>query len=212
MAIAFGAISAVANSSSVSSVSVSGSDTIGIVNVTGGVGSDTVTNVNWGGVAMTRIDGILNPSDRYTEVYYIISPPSGTSTINFTGGSYYRGASSYYTGVHQTTPIDSSATNSSASTTSLSITPTVTASGCWIIAAGKSGGGTQTAAGVLGTMHISADAGAVWFGDSNGTVGTGSQTATINNSSTLQMAGIAFAIAPVAGAAPTFTPRVMMIS
>lgn len=201
MAIAYGGISSVSTSQTPTSVAVSGSNTLGIVEVVGTTTTDLITAVTWGGSSMTKIAAVQNPSDRWVSTWYIVNP-SSSSTISFTGGSFWRSFSFYYTGVDQSSPVDVSGTSTKASGsgTSLSTALSVTASDCWYIMTGKAGGGTQSAADVLGRMLVSADAGAVYIGDSNATIGTGSQTGTVNNTTTAQMGQIGFAIKPAASA------------
>lgn len=203
MAIAFGDKSAVSTSQDPTSVAVSGSDTIGIVTVVGTTVTDDISAVTWGGVGMTKIAAIQNPADRWISTWWVANPSSGAA-IHFTGGTFWRSYSFYFTGAHQTAPIDSFNTGSTVSANTLSIATTVVASNCWVIMTEKGGGGTSTAAGVLTSMIVSADAGALAIGHSNGTVGTGSQTATIDQSTTVQLAGIAFSLAP-SGGAPAVT-------
>lgn len=208
MAIAYGGISAVSTSQTPTSVATSGSDKLGIVFVVGTTTTDLITAATWNGVGMTKIAAIQNPSDRWISAWWVANPASST-TISFTGGSFWRSYSMYYTGVHQTAPIDAFATNSTASANTLSISPTVIASNCWMVMGMKGGGGTTSAAGVLSSMKVSADAGSLAIGDSNGTIGTGAQTATMNQSTTVQLGGIAFSLAPAGGA--TYSSNLLML-
>jgi len=212
MAIAYGAISAVSTSQTPTSVAVSGSNTIGIVVVVGTTTTDLITAVTWDGVAMTKIAAVKNPSDRWVSTWWVANPTSG-ATISFTGGSFWRSFSFYYTGAHQTSPIDIFGTNTkvSGTGTTLSTALSVTASDCWYIMTGKAGGGTQSATAGITRMLVSADAGAVYIGDSNSTIGTGSVTGTVTNSGTQQMGQIGFALKPAGAASAIFVPHVSFI-
>lgn len=203
MALAWGGISSVNTSSSVTSVAVSGSDTVGIVFVVGEVAGDNITAVTWNGVSMTKIGAVQNPSDRWMSAWWVASPASST-TIAFTGGSFWRSYSFYYTGAHQTAPIDSSNTGSTASASAITIATTVVASNCWQVMAKKDGRGnlTDTGSGVLASTRTGTDAGGIGILDSNGTVGTGSQSGTDTLSGgtlPIQIGGITFSLAPVGG-------------
>lgn len=207
MAIAFGAISSVTNASSITSVAVSGSDTVGFVSVNGDDGaSQSITAITWGGVSMTKINEVRMPSaaNRWMSTWYVVNPGS-SATIAFTGGTYWRAFSYYVTGAKQTGIPDSSNVGTTTGT-SISVATTVVASNSWLflMKADGTGGQTDTPSNAVTTARLSADAGGLALLDSNGTVGTGSQTATdsISGSST-PLGGIAFSIAPAVASGPT---------
>ncbi len=211
MAIAFGAISSVSTLQTPTSVSVSGSDTVGIVHVSDGTGvSNEITAVTWDGVSMTKIGEVQTPGARWQSVWWIVNPTS-SATISFTGGSYWRSFNSYYTGAHQTAPIDSSNTGTSSASTFLSISTTVVVSGCWLIMvqADSTGGKTYSASNDISIMRANADAGGIASADSNGTVATGSRTATLTATGSTTHAGITFSLAP-APVVSTFIPKVII--
>jgi len=201
MAIAFGGISAVSTSQTPTSVSVSGSNTVGLVYVVGEATGDDITAVTWNSVSMTKIAVVKTPGgDRYISVWWIANPASAT-TISFTGGTFWRSFSSYYTGAKQTGQPDSSNTATSSASSAITVATTVVASNCWQIMFQKDGQGntTYTASGVLTTVRADNDAGGIAIADSNGTVSTGSQSGTLTQSSgTANHGGIAFSIAPAA--------------
>lgn len=199
MAIAFGDISAVSTSQTPTSVAVSGSDTLGIVYVAGESASDQITAVTWNSVAMTKIAAVQVPTDRWTSVWYVVNPASST-TISFTGGTFWRSYSMYYTGAKQTGQPDSSNTGTSAASTAISVATTVVASDSWLVMMQKdaTGGQTYSASNAISTMRQAADDGGIAIADSNGSVSTGSQTGTLTNATALVHGGIAFSIAPAA--------------
>ncbi len=201
-AIAFGGISAVSTSQTPTSVSVSGSNTIGIVCVTGDTTTDNVTAATWNGVSMTKIAAVQTPSDRWNSCWWVAAPASGT-TISFTGGSFWRSYSFYYTGAAQTGQPDSSNTGTNTANTAISVASTVVASNSWFVMHQKdgTGGTTYTASNVLASVRANTDDGGIAIADSNGTVATGSQTGTLTSSATTNHGAIAFSIAPVAVAA-----------
>lgn len=204
MAIAFGAISSVSTSQTPTSVAVSGSDTVGFVYVVGESASDQITAVTWNSVSMTKIAAAQTPTDRYSSVWWVANPASST-TISFTGGTYWRSFSFYYTGASQTGQPDSSNTGTSSSSTALTIATTVVSSDSWYVMCQKdsTGGLTYTGSGVLSSMRANADAGGIAISDSNGTVGLGSQSGTLTSTST-NHGGIAFSIKPATVRAVTF--------
>lgn len=197
MALAFGGISAVSTSQTPTSVSVSGSDTLGIVCVVGDSAADNISATTWNGVSMTKVAAVQVPSDRWISVWWVANPASA-STISFTGGSFWRSFSLYYTGAKQTGQVDSSNTGTSSATTVLTIATTVVEANCWYVMFHKDGAGgqTYTASGVLASIRANADAGGIIIADSNATVGTGSQSGTLTGTGSTGHGGIAFSIAP----------------
>lgn len=205
MAIAFGAISAVDNAITQTSVAVSGSDTVGVVFVAGDDGSDSITSVDWGGSAMTKVNSssVEVPTDRFLSVWVVANPASSaTITFNDNADNYWRACSAYYTGA--SVPVDSQNVGTSSASTSISVATTVVASNCWLIMFQKDGTGGQTysASGSLASMRLNADAGGLAVGDSDGTVGTGSQTGTMTTGGSINHGAVAFSLAPAGGAAP----------
>ncbi len=209
MAIAFGAISAVSTSQTPTSVAVSGSNTIGLVFVAGDTTTDNISATTWNGVSMTKIAAVQVPGgDRWVSAWWIANPGS-SSTISFTGGSFWRSFSFYYTGAKQTGQVDSSNTGTVSGAGAITVATTVVASNCWQIMCIKNdtGGGVYTPSGVLASTRVDNDAGGLAVADSNTTVGTGSQSGTMTkDGSAANQGGIAFSIAPVAVA--TLTPSV----
>lgn len=204
MAIAYGGISAVSTTSTFTSVAVSGSDTIGFVFVAGDSAADNITAITWGGVSMTKITAVQVPTDRYISAWWVAAPSSSASIVA-TGGSFWRACSAYYTGAKQTAQVDSSNTGTSSSSAVITVATTVVASNSWYVMFQKdiTGGRIYTSSGVLATTRLDNDAGGLGVADSAGTVGTGSQSGTMTQTSgTSSHGAIAFSIAPVA-AAPT---------
>lgn len=213
MAIAFGAISSVSTSQTPTSVAISGSSPVGFVCVVGDTSADNITAVTWGGVSMTKI-AVTQPSgDRYISVWWIANP-SSAATISFTGGSFWRSYSFYYTGAAQTGQADSSNSGTSSSSAAITVATTAVASNCWYVMCQKDGSGGQTyiGSGVLASTRKDADAGGIAIGDSNGIVGTGSQSGTFTQGSgTSNHGAVAFSIAPAVASAPTNLPMHHML-
>lgn len=207
MAIAFGAISAVSTSQTPTSVAVSGSDTLGIVYVVGETASDQITAVTWNGVSMTKIAAVQTPADRWISAWWVANPASST-TISFTGGTFWRSFSTYYTGCAQTGQPDSFNTGTSVASTAITVATTVVASNSWYVMFQKenTGGGSYTPSGVLVSMRANADAGGIAIADSNGTVGTGSQSGTLTqDSGTTNHGAIAISLSPFSATVLTNT-------
>ncbi|MBI2597071.1 VCBS repeat-containing protein [Candidatus Daviesbacteria bacterium] len=80
----------------------------------------SVSSVTFGGTAMTYLtNSRVNASDRSTELWYLVNPPTGQSTVAVTFPvnevSTVISANSFYN-VHQSTPLGTAATNSGTST------------------------------------------------------------------------------------------------
>lgn len=161
----------------------SGSNRFLKVDIWHSAGISSITSVTYNGTAMTQLASVTG--NTYT--YYLINPDSGNNTVaisaNATGSILSYSAS--YTGVKQTSPIDSQSTtgNGSVLDTTVTGTTTVVASNCWLLGWGviqQSSGSanissdrTDRQAGNRGGYNtITATS------DSNGTVSTGTQSMT----------------------------------
>lgn len=197
MAIAFGGISTLGTTQNVTSIVVTGTNTIGIVQVKGDVNSDDITAVTWGGVSMTKIAAVTIPvNDRVLSTWWVANPSSG-GTISFTGGSFWQSYNFYYTGAAQTGQPDSFNSGTSTAATTLAVATTVVASNCWAIFTGGNSSGNRTTTTSAGTVRQGSDD--FFTIDSNATVATGSYSVTATeNIVATGLGGIAFSIAPAA--------------
>ena len=152
-----------------------------------GTSGDKISGVTYNGVSMTRystatsIDFVSGQSF-YT--YYLVAPAtsSNTVTITATGSGEIYGTAVSYTGVDQTTPINTGTTSTSGGT----ITVTTSVDNCWLLSFGRNiSTGALTAS--TGTTQRSAGSGLYNIGDSNGPItpaGSGSMSWTPDNAST----------------------------
>lgn len=155
-----------------------------------GDATDTLSGITYNGVAMSFLN--KTSFDRWIYMYYMVSPPSGAHNIVVSGLSFCLISGVSYSGAKQTGVPDSTATPSGSGTSS-ALTTTVVASNCWLIALNYGGGGTNTVgAGTTSRGDVNANPTVV---DSNGTVGTGAQTLTVNFTSGSWI-GIATSFAP----------------
>ncbi len=185
-AIAFDAAAGVqVNTSSTLAATTSGSDRLGIGFVLGDIAGDNLSSLTYNAVGMTNAVKLQYPTDRWAYMYYLPAPATGTNNMVQTGLTYRELGFINYTGCSQTGQPDS--TNSSfnaGSTTTCTITTTVVAANCWIVGyvygSGNYVSGTGTKRGTSGSTCMI---------DSNGTVGTGSQskTVTADNNPFLQL-------------------------
>lgn len=189
------------------SLTTSGSDRLAIMFIW----SDHPTNVpscTVGGSGATLITQVqLNSNQRVTAYYYPDPPTGSTSYSSTTSGGKSELHVITYSDCDTSTVPDSSATTSS-STSPTSFSTTVVASDCWLASMIRDfTTGTGTAS--TGTTQRNAGVGAK-SGDSNGTVGTGSQSMTWTHSGTC--GGIIVSIAPPAAAGGSFTPHTTWIN
>lgn len=142
------------------------------------------TGITYNGVAMTlqssNTTALTNEYNSY--IFTLINPPTGTHNIVATSNSNIGGTShqmtmwgASYTGTSQTA-IDSSVTvYNIVSASPASVSTTVVASNCWITGFAADANGTTYTAGSGTTTHVAQNHN-MMLGDSNGTVGTGTQT------------------------------------
>lgn len=194
----FGGISSVSTSSTPTSVSVSGSNTVGYVFVAGETTTDDISAVSWGGVSMTKIGAVQVPGDRWISAWWVANPSSSASIV-FTGGTFWRSYSFYYRDAKQTGQPDSSNTGTSNNTTAITVATTVVAPGSVYVMCQKDniGGETYTASGVLSSIRANSDAGGIAISDSNQAVGINSRSGTLTGTNgTAEHGAISFSIAP----------------
>jgi len=166
-----------------------GTDRILLVGATGyytSGGPRSVTGITYNGVALTKINSINGTADgisQSNDLWYLVAPATGSNTITITwsgAAQYASGSGMSYTGVAQTSPIDSNATGQSSSTgsgaaTSLTLSTTVVNASCWVVGYVEARGGVISA-GTATTLRGKNDSAYTSGGDSNGTVSTGSQS------------------------------------
>lgn len=189
------------------SATVTGANPIIIVDVTKGCASGGVpSGVTYNGVALTLVTSVgwggVGPTITY--MYYLINPSTGANNVvisfSSTVNCYVAGMSASYTGVSQVSFPDSSNSNSGIGT-SISVSTTVVAANSWLVSVIGSNNGTITS-GTNCTVRIQNGAPGDGMADSNGTVSTGSQTATCTQGGTTTWAMITASLAPFT-AAPT---------
>src|SRR3990167_9065604 len=75
-----------------------------------------VSDVTWDGTSMTNVTSQITGSG-VNEIWYLVNPPAGVTSIVVTGGSAWTvcfSATHYYSGVYQTSPIDAFVENTGA--------------------------------------------------------------------------------------------------
>lgn len=180
---------------------VSGSNTLLVAhNVSLNAGA--IVGSTYNAVAMTSVTGLptqLN-SDTSQMAQYVIVGVSGTANIVLTTGSGNKiqiGTS--YTGVNQSVTPDSVNNLSTVTSAPVTATNTVVASGCWLFNTVYSGG-SATTAGTGAFLRQQGSNVTIAAFDSNGTVGTGSQSMTITTGGSTTIAWIQTSFKPSGGA------------
>lgn len=179
MAIAYDATS---RGTGTASHTCSGSDRLLIVSAVSQSGTSVPT---YNGVSTTSLTSQTTAHHKH-EVFYLVAPATGANDIVCTGGTWVAAS---YTGVSQVSPIDSSNSGQTASYT-INVATTVVASDCWLVSAtgasfnsnsytSNSNRTDRFTSTVIqpGTPYMNTS-----IGDSNGTIGTGSQSTTHSES------------------------------
>ena len=192
-----------------------GSNLILIVAIADGTG--TTTGVTYNNVSLTKING----TGYGTSLWYLINPATGTHSVVVSRtnnqASSLGGVSASYSGVNQSSPIDSSnaITGTYGSTDPLTVSTTVVKPNCWLVGTAIYFFGTSTR--TLSSnrtsrgswSNIVAGGGtAMIMSDSNGTISTGSQGTVFTPSGTPNygFSGVVASIAPLPDA-PTVTTQ-----
>lgn len=174
------------------------------------ISTNSIPTATYNGVSMTQISNTVTVSpsglgDMY--MFYLANPATGSNNVVVsylsTGILGVNGVSLSYTGASQTGIPDSS-NSGNGSGTSFSVSTTVVASNCWVVAmlSDSSANIIATAPFVLRNGN-----GEVEIGDSNGTVSTGSYSSGATGTSGT-WGGIAASFASVTG---SFIPSMMII-
>jgi hypothetical protein len=192
-----GSVDGVPNPTQTLSYTCSGSDRILFAGILGQkTGGDRLTSVTYNGVAMTRIGYVAQNAAVNIYLYMLVNPASGThnlvTTFNATMDYGYIRAVSY-TGAAQTGQPDSFNTGGPTTTTSFTLSTTVVASGCWLVGYFRNESGNFTAGSGTTLRNPAADND---LADSNGTVGTGSQSLVMNPPGSTLVSGIIASISP----------------
>jgi len=169
-------------------------------------GGDVVSGVTYNGVAMTLLgQDDVQPNTEYY-FFHLVNPATGTNTVTVTYAStnFVWAVSASYTGVDQSSPIDSSAFDVSGQNVRSSITSTTTvvANDCWLVGGffGNNGGITA-GAGTTVRLRSTTDP-RLAAADSNSTVSTGSQSLVVSCTNNATSWGIA-SIKPAGGGGGT---------
>lgn len=163
--------------------------------------NNTVT-VTYNGTSMTQIKSVSNTNGWEERLFLLINPSSGSNNIvvNFsTGGARSGFVATSYTGVKQTGQPDSSASIAQSTSSPYAMATTVVATGCWIVGSAMSNATGSLTAGTGTTKRASLGVGTstdLGIFDSNGTVGTGSQSINAAVTGITNIVGAVMSLAP----------------
>lgn len=178
MAIALGSHNFNYNAGSVTSDTWSFTNTAGdflvVFAFTNGSGGDTVTSMTYNAVSLTKVNSANVSGNQWVTCWYLKSPATGANNlvVNMSSATDVESRAQTYTGTDTTTQPDSS--NTGTATGNLTLSTTVVAANSWL-ASGARNNSTGAMGAGTGTTKRGAD-NAFNAGDSNGTVGTGSQS------------------------------------
>lgn len=181
------------NSSTLSYVMGTVSQGLLIVAVVGDSINDNLTGVTFNSVAMTLINKIQYPGDRWIYLYGLANPASGTHNIVASGLTFCELSAISYSGAAQTGIPDSTATASVTSVSSIALTTTVVAANCWLVGLEYGGTSKSVGAGTTARGTITVNPSTM---DSNGTVGTGASSLNVNMGAGSTAVGLVASIAP----------------
>ena len=182
------------------SFTCSGTNRILFILQMGNVGSDTMGAPTFNGVALTKLTSFVPSGARSFGLWYMINPPTGSQTLA-AGANVVNHSYASYSGVSQTGFPDASNTNIGTSS-SISASVTVVASGCWTVMGASVTGGTSAWTGSTKRTN-SADNGTNIF-DSNGIVNTGSNSLSATGTSSFTTGAIIVSMAPAATGSSNF--------
>lgn len=154
-----------------------GSNLFLFVSTVGSVGVDDVTSVTYNGVAMTKIASALTVGDRYSTGWYLTNPATGANNVVMSSfGVGAAGCSTSYTGVAQTSPIESSTTAVFTGQTTGTTSLTSANANNWALMALWRNIVDVTS----GTGSFNRNIATPYIFDSNGITGAGSYSMTVN--------------------------------
>lgn len=158
-----------------------------------------ITSMAYGAATLTiNTTNFRYPSDRWNVGACAGGITAGTTTLTETGSTFSFLSATSYSGCNSTNPDSNNGSNNGGVTTaSLTMSTTVVASSCWL--AGSIYGGASFTAGAGTTRRTNTSTGLF---DSNGTVGTGSQSLVMNQANDFIAANIV-SIAPAAAGGAT---------
>ena len=165
--------------------------------------SDKLTTIKYDGTDMTEVESFQLGDSRGCYLYYLAigtGPGSAKNVVVVGSSDAWQMALSTYTGVDQTTPLDTSGANRSVGPTipSLDVSITTTVDDCWAVTSLRSGLATTNGTNTV----VRRTANGLGLSDTNGSLGTaGAKTINIgqNVANAAGTGAIAVALKPATG-------------
>jgi hypothetical protein len=161
---------------------VTGSNPILFVNVVGSNSTDNITGATYNGVSMSLVGKIQTFTERWVYLFVLVGPATGANNVvvSSSPADVIAPDATSYTGAAQSGQPDAFSTKSSSGGL-FTDAVTVVAANCWIVWSVRSDqSGQAPFSGAVTTQRQSSLN--VYYADSNGTVGTGSQSSTYGTS------------------------------
>lgn len=180
-----------------------------ILVLSSGAYASSPSAATYNSIPMTLLQDQAQAGVNGNQLYILPGPATGAHTLALTGGAAIDAAS--YTGAAQAGQPDSSNKAGLGAASSITVSTTVVASNCWLVG-GAAGSSSTAITGGTGTTVRATDTQGGAVGDSNATVGTGSQSLVFNDGVQLWAATIA-SIAPAAATIATLiTPTLLLLN
>lgn len=157
--------------------------------------SDLITGVTYNSVAMSKLNVVQIPSDRFLTLWGLAAPATGSNSVVATASSsiVIAGVSASYTGVAS---VETTATNTTSGSTEVTGTVTTTAANCWTAATFADDLGGPLAAATGTTSRIANGSTGLAMMDSNTTLTPGSRTLQATGTTTGARAVVIASLAP----------------
>ena len=189
-------------------LTTSGSDRLLIVGAGWGDTTGSITGVTYNSVALTSVTVVNNSSDANSHMWQLIAPNTGANNVVISASetmSELVGGAVTFTGVDQTTPLGTAATNSGNSTT---ITVTVSSATDEIVIDAMAFGNTGATVDASQTARWDRDGSVLTSGGGSTEAGAASTVMSWSLPGGGRWATIGVGVKPVsAGAAPNFYRR-----
>lgn len=189
-----------------------GANGILFVSAFNGSGLANSMSATYNGVTMTAVNvGAGTLTNGYVQMFYLVAPATGSNAVVVNCGTpdILGGSSASYAGVSQSSPIDSNNTGTNASIASFTLSTSVVASNCWAIMSAEDSGSLSAGTGTTGRQPNTPNG--CFLGDSNGIVGTGSQSLQATHSGNAAWAGVIASFKPFGAVVATSSPTSLLM-
>lgn len=177
-----------------------------VVGAKGDASSDNILTAVWdltGANQLMTLIGKKNPGNRWVYLWALPNPATGNKAVTITTlGGYILAGAADYSGYDTTaSPIYDSTATYQATNNTHTVSTTVVAANCWLVLVGGTYTDNSPPTAGSGTTRRTFDGNFGTYGlfDSNGTVGTGSQSLTFLTNGLADTNAVIMSIAPSTG-------------